>query len=104
MHDPTTLNRQGNDVGEQYRSVIFFHSDEQKKIAEKSINDLEKSGKYHDEVVTAIEPYRNFYPAEEDHQKFYENNPNYGYCQLIIDPKIKKLYKDFSQNISSKYK
>ena len=93
MHDPTTPNRQGNDVGEQYRSVIFYHSPEQKRIAEKSKEN--ESHKYGDDIVTSIEAYTDFYPAETEHQDFYDSNRNYGYCRLVIDPKIKKLCKDF---------
>lgn len=94
-HDPTTLNRQGNDMGTQYRSAIFYHSAKQKQIAQASKERLEKSGKYKDKIVTAIEPFSNFYKAEGYHQNYYGNNPTAPYCMLIIDPKIKKLYKEF---------
>lgn len=100
-HDPTTENRQGNDVGEQYRSVIFYHNENQKKIAEDLKNVLRKSGKYENEIVTSIEPFRNFYAAEDYHQKFYENNSKAPYCELVIDPKIKKLYKEFPGKIKN---
>lgn len=98
-HDPTTMNRQGNDVGTQYRSVIFYHSDAQRETAEKSKAALESSGKYDDPIVTEIVPYTNFYTAEDYHQDFYDNNRGNGYCQLIIDPKIEKLSREFANEI-----
>ncbi|OGH69079.1 MAG: peptide-methionine (S)-S-oxide reductase [Candidatus Magasanikbacteria bacterium RIFCSPHIGHO2_01_FULL_47_8] len=94
-HNPTTLNQQGNDVGTQYRSAIFYHSEEQKKTAEESKKHVEESGKYKDPVVTEITEFTNFYPAEKEHLDFYNRNREYGYCRLVIDPKIQKLYKDF---------
>lgn len=100
-HDPTTLNRQGNDVGEQYRSVIFYHNESQRKIAEDAKESFQKSGKYEDKVVTSIEPFRNFFPAEDYHQKFYDHNSQASYCKLVIDPKITKLYRDFPDRIKS---
>lgn len=96
-HNPTTLNRQGNDVGTQYRSTVFYHSDEQKIIAQSSKEKLEKSGKYKDKIVTKIEPLNNFYKAENYHQNYYDNNSSAPYCIFVIDPKIKKLYKDFGK-------
>lgn len=98
-HDPTTLNRQGNDVGTQYRSAIFYHSPEQKERAERIIKTLEKEGKYKSRIVTEVTPYTHFYKAENYHQKFYEKNREYPYCRVIIDPKIKKLLKDFSSDV-----
>jgi peptide-methionine (S)-S-oxide reductase len=98
-HDPTTLNRQGNDVGTQYRSVIFYHSAKQKQIAEESKAKIEKSGKYKDKIVTTIETFSNFYKAENYHKNYYDNNPNAPYCMLVIDPKIKKLYNEFGGKI-----
>ena len=95
LHDPTTLNRQGNDVGTQYRSVIFYHDDNQKELAESSKKRLIESGHYHDEIVTEIRPAERFYPAEKYHQDFYDQNQDYPYCRVIIDPKIQKLYKNF---------
>lgn len=88
LHDPTTVNRQGADVGTQYRSVIFYHSGSQKRIAEKLKSNIKNA-------VTEIVPYSNFYPAEESHQEYYEKNKNAGYCRIVIDPKIQKLYKVF---------
>ena len=90
-HDPTTLNRQGADVGPQYRSVIFYHSEEQKKIAEQIKSDLDNAGIWKSPIVTEISPLSNFYVAEDYHLDFYENNPNYGYCNFVITPKIKKF-------------
>ncbi len=88
-HDPTTLNRQGGDVGEQYRSVIFYHNEEQRKIAEKSKREAQEE--FSKQIVTAIEPFKNFYKAEGYHQDYYNKNKNAPYCRLIILPKLKKL-------------
>ncbi|HTY02008.1 MAG TPA: peptide-methionine (S)-S-oxide reductase MsrA [Bacteroidota bacterium] len=89
-HDPTTLNRQGADEGTQYRSVIFYHNDMQKKEAEESMAAAQKE--FSDPIVTAIEPLRNFYPAEKYHQDYYDKNPNAPYCSLVISPKLRKLH------------
>jgi len=94
-HDPTTLNRQGNDVGTQYRSVIYYHNEEQKKIAEESLKKTDASNLWNDPIVTNIEPLTNYYVAENYHQNYYENNPNAGYCSYVIAPKIKKFKKEF---------
>jgi len=91
IHDPTTLNRQGNDVGSQYRSAIFYFDDGQLKIIEKSILDLKNSDKYKDAVVTEVGKFKNFFPAEEYHKDYYFKNPNNGYCRIVISPKVKKL-------------
>lgn len=95
-HDPTTLNRQGNDVGPMYRSVIFFHNEEQKTIAEESLNRTDASDLWDDPIVTTIEPLTNYYVAENYHQNYFENNPNAGYCSFVIAPKIRKFKKDFA--------
>ncbi len=95
LHDPTTLNRQGGDVGTQYRSVIFYHTEEQREIAEKSKEDLTKSKTYRDPIVTQIVPFEKFYNAEDYHQDYYNTNTTNPYCRIVIDPKITKLYKDF---------
>jgi peptide-methionine (S)-S-oxide reductase len=95
LHDPTTLNRQGNDVGTQYRSVVFYHSPEQKAATEKYIQELKTKGVYKDPVVTEVSEFIKFYPAEQEHLDFYDRNRQYGYCRVIIDPKIQKLFKDF---------
>ena len=96
LHDPTTLNRQGADVGTQYRSVIFYHDKAQQQIAESSRAEVDKSGMYQDPIVTKIEPFENFFKAEAQHQDYYEKNSSSNpYCRIIIDPKITKLYKEF---------
>lgn len=102
-HNPTTKNQQGNDMGPQYRSVIFYHSPDQKELAEKSKEQLEKTEKYKDSIVTEIIPFTNFYKAEGYHQNYYDRNQEYPYCQFVIDPKIKKLYKDFKENVKEEY-
>ncbi|USN53369.1 MAG: peptide-methionine (S)-S-oxide reductase MsrA [Candidatus Nomurabacteria bacterium] len=96
-HDPTTLNRQGNDIGEEYRSVIFYHSEEQKAAAEGMIQKLEQEKVFANPIVTSIEPAQKFYPAEAEHQDFYDRNPNKPYCQIVIDPKIAKLRQKFAE-------
>lgn len=101
LHDPTTVNRQGSDVGSQYRSMIFYHDEEQKRIAEESKERAEQSGMYKDPIVTKIEPLKNFYQAEEYHQNYFERNVHQPYCQLIINPKIEKLIKEFEEVVKS---
>lgn len=91
VHDPTTLNRQGNDVGTQYRSVIFYHSEAQKRIAEKAKADLAASGIFQQPVVTEIKPFEIFYPAEDYHQDYYANNLKAPYCHNVIRPKLEKI-------------
>ncbi len=95
-HDPTTLNRQGADVGTQYRSIILFHDDEQKELAEKTLEKLDRSGSWKSPIVTSIEPFEVFYPAENYHQDYYELNPNNSYCSYVISPKVDKFKKVFS--------
>lgn len=95
-HDPTSVNRQGNDVGEQYRSVIFFTTLAQKRAAEGYSAALEKEHAYSRPIVTAIEPFSGFYAAEENHRHYYEKNKNAPYCQLVIAPKVEKIKKDFT--------
>jgi peptide-methionine (S)-S-oxide reductase len=95
MHDPTTLNRQGNDVGDEYRSIILYHDDEQKQVAEDMIAHFAPT-LYKDPVVTQLVPFEKFWPAAEYMQNFYNKNPNQGYCQLVIDPKIQKLRQKFA--------
>lgn len=92
IHDPTSLNKQGYDVGEEYRSAIFYNSREQMEIAEKSKMEQDASGKYPNPIVTEIVPIEEFYPADDYHQNFYKNNPNKGYCSVIIGPKVKNFY------------
>jgi len=98
-HDPTTLNRQGNDVGPQYRSVIFYHDNEQKQRAEHYKNELDKSGSWDNKIVTAIEPYKNFYVAENYHQNYYNNNGSQPYCYFVIRPKLEKFEKVFKNKL-----
>ncbi|MHA1966013.1 MAG: peptide-methionine (S)-S-oxide reductase MsrA [Candidatus Thorarchaeota archaeon] len=99
-HDPTTLNRQGNDVGTQYRSVIFYHSEEQRTTAEKVKTELDKSGSWKNPIVTEIVPFEKFYPAEGYHQNYFRNNPNQSYCRLVIAPKLDKFEKVFKLKLS----
>ena len=94
-HDPTTLNKQGNDEGPQYRSVVFYHSEEQRQKAEFYKTELDKSGAFGKPIVTAIEPYKNFYVAENYHQNYYNNNSNQPYCYFVIRPKLEKYEKVF---------
>lgn len=94
-HDPTTLNKQGADVGEQYRSIIFYADENQKKEAEKLIKELDNAKAYKKPIVTEIKPLENFFEAEDYHQDFYKNNQNKPYCQLVIAPKLEKLRKKF---------
>lgn len=99
LHDPTTLNKQGNDVGTQYRSIILYSNEEQKNIAEKSKKD--NSDVWDDPIVTEILPLQTFYMAEQEHQNFFANHPESAYCQVIINPKLKKLRKKFASRIRS---
>ncbi|MFW5804092.1 MAG: peptide-methionine (S)-S-oxide reductase MsrA [bacterium] len=99
VHDPTTLNRQGNDVGTQYRSVIFYHDSSQQKDAEDFIRDLELTGKFDRPIATEVEPLENFYKAEAYHQDYYNSNLHKPYCQYIIKPKIKKLEQLFQDKL-----
>jgi peptide-methionine (S)-S-oxide reductase len=90
-HDPTTLNRQGEDVGTQYRSIIFYHNDQQQKLAEEYKEQLDKSGIYSDKIVTIIEPFKKFYPAENYHQNYLDLNASNPYCQVVVRPKVDKF-------------
>lgn len=92
-HNPTTLNQQGNDVGPQYRSVIFYHSDQQKSLAQKQILKLNASGEYADKIVTQVVPFETFYPAEDYHQDYFAKNPSQGYCAFVVGPKVAKFRK-----------
>mgnify|MGYP001600491587 CR=1 FL=1 len=98
-HDPTTLNRQGADIGTQYRSAIFYHSDNQKKMSEKVIQNLEKEHKFSNPIITKLEPFKKFYKAENYHKDYYDSNRSAPYCQLVIDPKIQKLQREFQKDI-----
>ncbi|MCB0194229.1 MAG: peptide-methionine (S)-S-oxide reductase MsrA [Anaerolineae bacterium] len=98
-HDPTTLNQQGADVGPQYRSVIFYHDDEQKAIAEKSKKETDASNLWRDPIVTEISPLTKFYEAEGYHQDYFNRNPNQTYCRVVIDPKVRKFRKEFQDSL-----
>lgn len=103
-HDPTTLNRQGNDIGTQYRSAIFYHELKQKEIAEKSKRDLENEGVYKDPVVTEIAPFSGFYVAEDYHKNYYDEHRDAPYCSYIIDPKVHKLLLNYGNDVRADYK
>jgi len=103
-HDPTTLNRQGNDVGTQYRSAIFYHDQKQKEIAEKSKRDLENEGDYKNPIVTEITPFKNFYVAEDYHKNYYENHQDASYCSFVISPKVRKLTQKYGNDLENRYK
>lgn len=99
VHDPTTLNRQGNDIGTQYRSAIFYHNEEQHHTALASKAALEKSGTYKKPIVTEIAPFTNFYPAEDYHTEYYDRNRSQPYCMFVIDPKVQKLLKEYRSEV-----
>jgi len=98
-HDPTTLNRQGADVGTQYRSIVLYHNEEQKQITQQVIRQLDSGHIWSDPIVTQVEPFKVFYLAENYHQEYYENNPNQGYCRLVITPKVEKFEKIFKEKL-----
>ena len=99
IHDPTTLNRQGGDVGTQYRSAIFYNSPEQKAVAERVIAELQAEGVWDDPIVTEVKPLQIFYPAEEYHRDYYRRNPNQGYCRAVIAPKVAKVRKLYLEKL-----
>jgi len=101
IHDPTTLNRQGNDVGTQYRSVIFYGSDEQRGEAEQAVAALNKARVWPDPVVTTIEPATTFYVAEDYHQEYFANNSSQPYCQIVVSPKVKKFQQKFADRLKA---
>jgi peptide-methionine (S)-S-oxide reductase len=101
VHDPTTLNRQGNDVGTQYRSVIFYHDERQKNTAEEVIREIEAEGIWDSPIVTQVEPFEAFYRAEDYHQEYYKKNPYQGYCQVIIAPKVAKFRKHYFERLKN---
>ncbi|MGE3243014.1 MAG: peptide-methionine (S)-S-oxide reductase MsrA [Pirellulales bacterium] len=98
-HDPTTLNRQGHDVGTQYRSAIFYHTEAQRKLAEEYKKQLDASGTFKDPIVTEITKFEKFYPAEQYHQEYFALNPNQQYCQYVIRPKVEKFRKEFADMV-----
>lgn len=101
LHDPTTINRQGADVGPEYRSVIFYRDENQKKAAQSAKKAIDRSGIYKNKTVTEIAPFKNFYKAENYHQNYYDSNRTAPYCQAVIDPKIKKLFENFDKLVSN---
>ncbi len=103
-HNPTTLNQQGNDVGPQYRSEIFYHDEKQKEIAEKLKVKLETEGAYKDKIVTEISPFTNFYEAEDYHKNYFDRNADAPYCNFVISPKIHKLLEKYTQEVKEEYK
>lgn len=98
-HDPTTPNQQGNDVGPQYRSVVFYHNDAQKVLANKYIQELDASKAWKNPIITSVEPYQKFYAAEDYHQNYFNNNPSQGYCRYVIGPKLEKFEKVFADKL-----
>jgi peptide-methionine (S)-S-oxide reductase len=101
IHDPTTLNRQGNDAGTQYRSAIFYHSPEQKRVAEAKIADLTRERVFDQPIVTELAPAREFFKAEDYHQGYFEANPSLPYCQYVVSPKVAKFRKKFADRIKA---
>ena len=99
IHDPTTLNRQGADVGTQYRSIIFYRNQKQKDVIDKVIGELKKDKVYENPIVTEVVPFQSFYTAEEYHQNYYQKNPDQSYCRIVINPKLKKFQKTFHDNL-----
>ncbi len=99
IHDPTTLNRQGNDIGTQYRSTIFYHSPEQKATAEQKIAELSQQKLWPNPIVTEVTAFEKFYPAEDYHQEYFARNPNQGYCQFVVAPKVAKFRKLYMQQL-----
>jgi peptide-methionine (S)-S-oxide reductase len=99
IHDPTTLNRQGNDVGTQYRSAIFHHNEEQKKVAEEVIQEISAAGIWDDPIVTEVTSFEMFYVAEDYHQEYFKKNPFQGYCRVVISPKVAKFRHKFAERL-----
>ncbi len=102
IHDPTTLNRQGGDVGTQYRSAIFFHSPEQEKEAREAIREVEAQGIWPGSIVTEVTPFERFHPAEAYHEDYYRRNPGQSYCQVVINPKVSKFRTRFAHKLKGK--
>ena len=101
VHDPTTLNRQGNDVGSSYRSAIFYHSEEQQRIAEEVITEFTEEGIYDNPIVTEVAPFDKFYGAENYHQEYFANNPNQPYCAAVVAPKVAKFRQKYVSRLKS---
>lgn len=102
-HDPTSLNRQGNDAGTQYRSVIFYNNEGQHQLAEEAVRELDKSGAYPKPIVTEVVPAEPFYPAEAYHQNYFINNPGQGYCAFVVAPKVEKFKKVFKEKLKPEF-
>lgn len=101
IHDPTTLNRQGNDVGDSYRSIILYHDAEQERIAKQVIKELTEAHAFHDPIVTQVVPLEEFYRAEDYHQEYFLNNPNNSYCRFVVAPKVAKFRKSHSEMLKA---
>ena len=101
MHDPTSLNRQGADMGTQYRSVIYYHDEDQRKVAEGIIAGMEYTNVFNLPIVTQLEPFVEFFEAEDYHTNYYNRNQNQGYCKFVIEPKLRKVEKEFNDRIKS---
>jgi len=101
VHDPTTMNRQGADIGTQYRSAIFYHNDDQKRDAEEVVKEITDEAVYDQPIVTEIVPLEKFWPAEDYHQEYFANNPNVPYCAAVVSPKVKKFRQKFSDRLKS---
>lgn len=100
-HDPTTLNRQGNDIGSQYRSVVFYHNESQRTIAQNYISQLEKSVSFLKPIITTLEKFEKFYPAEDYHHNYFKQNANAPYCQFVVRPKVDKFLKNYAVKIKA---
>jgi peptide-methionine (S)-S-oxide reductase len=101
VHDPTTLNRQGADIGTQYRSAVFYHDEDQKRDAEEVIKEITDEGIYDDSIVTEVTPFEKFWPAEDYHQEYFANNPNVPYCAAVVAPKVAKFRRKFVDKLKS---
>ncbi|MCO5269136.1 MAG: peptide-methionine (S)-S-oxide reductase MsrA [Brumimicrobium sp.] len=97
MHDPTSIDKQGNDIGEQYKSIVFYHDEEQKELTEKYKERINHLGVYDKPIVTEIRPLTTYYPAEENHKAYFDNNPDQPYCAMVIRPKVEKFQKIFGK-------
>lgn len=104
LHDPTQINRQGNDIGTQYRSAIFYQNSQQKEIAQYYIHELNKAKVFKQDIATTLEPYTVFYPAEAEHINYFENNPNNPYCSFVIQPELEKFNKIWNQKLKASSK
>jgi peptide-methionine (S)-S-oxide reductase len=101
IHDPTTLNRQGNDAGTQYRSVIFYNSEEQRRLSAQAIDELNAASIWPDPIVTSVEPATKFFVAEDYHQEYFVNNGSQPYCQMVVEPKVKKFQQKFAAKMKA---